>query len=32
MIHKGLLTRNKGLKLIMQTIFAKLKEKKTYIK
>lgn len=32
MIHKGILTRNKGLKQIIQTIFLKLKEKKVFIK
>jgi hypothetical protein len=32
MIHKGILTRNKGLKLIMQTIFLKLKERKSFVK
>jgi hypothetical protein len=32
MVHKGILTRNKGLKLVMPTIFLKLKERKSFIK
>ncbi len=32
MINKGLLTKNKGLKVFMQTIVSKLKERKPYIK
>lgn len=32
LIHKGLLTRNKGIKPIMQTVIQKLKEKRPFIK